>query len=669
MNDTIHEQALLYAARGWPVHPLSGKKPILTGWPSLATTDPNIIHSWWIRYPRANVGIATGRRANLMVLDVDPRHGGDESLQDLEWKYGLLPKTVEVKTGSGGRHLYFQYPGTDILNSEGVLALGLDIKTEGGQVVAPPSVHPDTKQAYSWEVSHHPDDVPVATAPPWLLDQIRKAQNKKPDVEQEDGETIPDGQRNTRLTSLGGSMRRKGATEAEIYAALTAFNASRCLPPLPDDEVRRIAQSLGRYPTADDGWVKEMADAIQGDTHFAKDSGGMLYAFENGVYRPTGETVVGRRVKEIAIATKTTKQWSTRRASEVAAWIAVDAPTLWERPPITILNVRNGLLDLATGKLNPHNPLHLSPIQLPMNYDPDAKCPRWDAFLKEVFPEDCSDLAYEIVGASMAADASIQQAILLVGEGANGKSAFLSALIAFLGAVHVANISLQQLERDKFATARLVGKLANVCADLPSADLMGTSVFKAVTGGDPISAERKFKTAFEFRPFCRLIFSANHYPQSRDSSAAFFRRWIVIPFGRTFAPNERRSRKELDTELADPCELSGVLNRAVVALRNVQARGGFTQSASMKTAAAEFVELTDPISAWLDRSTQADPDGAVSKKDLAIAYNAAAHEEGRPPISAKTFYAGVRRLRPTLTETKRDGEPVFNGLRLQPEVF
>ena len=107
--------------------------------------------------------------------------------------------------------------------------------------------------------------------------------------------------------------------------------------------------------------------------------------------------------------------------------------------------------------------------------------------------------------------------------------------------------------------------------------------------------ERKFQGSFEFLPFCRLVFSGNHYPQSKDGSAAFFRRWVVIPFERTFAPNEQIPRAVLDAQLADPSELSGVLNRALEALREMQKRGGFTQSETTKGASMEFVSMTHPV--------------------------------------------------------------------------
>jgi hypothetical protein len=149
--------ALDYAARGWCVLPLHdvtrgacscvdgtacktpGKHPRLANWTKIATTDAGTIAGWWRGWPSANVGILTGRRSDLVVLDVDPRHGGNESLAALVAEHEGLPETVAVETGGGGRHFYFRCPpGTERVRSV-TLAGGLELKADGTFVVAPPS--------------------------------------------------------------------------------------------------------------------------------------------------------------------------------------------------------------------------------------------------------------------------------------------------------------------------------------------------------------------------------------------------------------------------------------------------------------------------------------------------------------------------------------------------
>ena len=149
-----------------------------------------------------------------------------------------------------------------------------------------------------------------------------------------------------------------------------------------------------------------------------------------------------------------------------------------------IINVKNGLLNVETGQLEPHTPNHLSPIQIPVHYDPKATCPETEKFVVRVFPPGAVDLAWDIYGHLMVPDTSMQKSFLLSGDGGNGKSTWLAALTAFLGRENISTISLQDLADTRFHGAELVGKLANICADLSGKQLAETGVFKKITGGD-----------------------------------------------------------------------------------------------------------------------------------------------------------------------------------------
>ncbi len=177
--------ALSYAARGWavlPVHtPLAqgcsceqdcgssaGKHPRTRHGLKEASRNPDRIWRWWRRWPDANVGIRTGRESGLVVLDVDVRHDGEASLETLEATYDRLPQTLTAHSGGGGRHLYFQHPGGYIPNSAQLGGLsGLDVRADGGYIVAPPSLH-QSGQHYHWEEPIHP----LAALPGWLCEML-----------------------------------------------------------------------------------------------------------------------------------------------------------------------------------------------------------------------------------------------------------------------------------------------------------------------------------------------------------------------------------------------------------------------------------------------------------------------------------------------------------------
>lgn len=137
-----------------------------------ATKHCGRIRHWWTQTPDANVAIRTGACSGIFAIDVDPRHGGDKTLAALEAKHGALPETVTARTGGGGRHLLFKHPGWRVKNNNsGKVGHGIDVKGDGGYIVAPPSIH-ETGVEYQWERA--PADVPVAEAPPWLLNLVAR---------------------------------------------------------------------------------------------------------------------------------------------------------------------------------------------------------------------------------------------------------------------------------------------------------------------------------------------------------------------------------------------------------------------------------------------------------------------------------------------------------------
>lgn len=230
--------ALAYATkRNWRVFPLNGKRPHSgTHGHRDATTDPVQIRRWWSRWPNANVGIACSSTRGPIVIDIDGRSGAR-----LIGKLGL-PETREASSRLGRRHLYFAPMADGTAIKRTIRPMGssyaFDILGDGGYVVAPPSVHPDTGSPYKWVRK-----VPLAPFPPEALQLLHAPKNPgqvaslMPDV-------IREGERDSVLTSLAGSMRRRGASKGAILAALHVENTNRVQPPLAEDQIEKIAHSI-----------------------------------------------------------------------------------------------------------------------------------------------------------------------------------------------------------------------------------------------------------------------------------------------------------------------------------------------------------------------------------------------------------------------------------------
>jgi hypothetical protein len=179
----------------------------------------------------------------FVVVDVDPRHGGDKSLAELEAKHGPLPKTRRARSGGGGEHRYFRLPSSVTIKNDnrGGLGDGLDIKTKGGYVLAPPSLH-ESGNRYEWV-----DDIPAVEAPACLLAPLQKAGGKAKSTAQWHetlSGTIRNGTRDCTITSIAGKLLHFGMDIVLINDLLGCVNIARCKPPLPDADIKRILQSV-----------------------------------------------------------------------------------------------------------------------------------------------------------------------------------------------------------------------------------------------------------------------------------------------------------------------------------------------------------------------------------------------------------------------------------------
>jgi hypothetical protein len=248
MNNNGHAPSLLCAAlrfaeMGYPVFPChpGTKQPATEHGHLDATTDPEQIKAWWSANPAFNIGI---NAEGLLIVDLDP--GCDRSWIERDWN-----EAPSSSTPRHGCHYYFRRPsGKPWRCSASRLAPNVDVRTDGGYVLAPPSVVNGVK--YSWfpgfELGCRSEDLP--DVPPWLaaeLDRISTSSTSRTSAETDDFADIEEGHRDTRLASMAGSMRRAGFDREQILAALSSVSEDRCKPPLAQRDVEKIARSICRY--------------------------------------------------------------------------------------------------------------------------------------------------------------------------------------------------------------------------------------------------------------------------------------------------------------------------------------------------------------------------------------------------------------------------------------
>lgn len=276
----LMDAALGYVARGWSVIPIhhvredlscscpdpnctdqAGKHPRVT-WDAYKTTaaTESQVRKWWQTWPRANIGIVTGKVSGIIAIDVDPRHGGDDSLKDL----GTLPNTLISLTGGGGEHLIYRHPGRIVQNGAGRnsgLPPGIDVRGDGGYIIAPPSMH-RLGGRYSWDVGGLDEPAPI----PPVIDNLlvnRKIGDVAPssrhfDLQEIFERGIAAGERNDTLTRVAGHYAAPGNPYDLVLMSVRGVNATYCRPSLEDSEVVKIVDSI----FAREEEKRRVADAI-----------------------------------------------------------------------------------------------------------------------------------------------------------------------------------------------------------------------------------------------------------------------------------------------------------------------------------------------------------------------------------------------------------------------
>lgn len=349
----------------------------------------------------------------------------------------------------------------------------------------------------------------------------------------------------------------------------------------------------------------KLADAVLAQGPVLVDDAGQFWIYRGGVWRPDAR---GREVKRRAV-----KLLGERyRPAHLRALLEVMAGTCEEfavEPVSDLINMRSGLLRWA-GDPDPvlleHHDACLSSVQLPVEWNPAATCPDFDAFMEAAIPEDDRDRAWQVLGYLMMSGNPLQRLFLLTGGGGNGKGVFLNVVRALVGDDNFSAIPLRRFSETQFASAELHGKLANVCGDIDARFIEDTGRIKELAGDDKIDAERKGKDPFKFLFWGKAIFSANAIPGASDSSKGWLRRWEVINF--PYTPT--KPDPSLSARCVTPESLAGIAVKAIDALRMLMERQEFSRGASAHTAHEEFAEKANRVIRWVN-----DPDSVAVRDD------------------------------------------------------
>lgn len=378
---------------------------------------------------------------------------------------------------------------------------------------------------------------------------------------------------------------------------------------------------------------------------------GDIYEYREGVY-VRDENIITKRV-----AAAMGSKFSMTVLGQVNAHLlnielpAVGLPDL-ARGYLDYIVLENGIYWWKEDRLREHNDLLGAMTKLPIVHDPILKPHSFLEWLTQVLGDDpeIHRHMWEVIGYLLMTGNPLQKIFLLYGEGGNGKGTMLRVIRALLGRANYSSISMHQLVDDRFATSGLFGKTANISGDLSSRFLSDPQILKEITGGDSISASRKFGHSFEFVPYAVPIFASNEFFRTSDNSIGWRRRWEVIDFVKKV-----EGERALDEQLLFD-DAAGIFNYAMEGLRRVMERGKFAPPQAAQEATTRLHDAADPLMLWIDEddavrqgAEQSSPSADVYKR-----YAGWCRRNGYSPLASGPF--GMRLKQMGITKDRpRDG--------------
>ena len=645
-------QARWFADRGCSVIPIDhpadaaaqadpsnvGKTPTVA-WKAFQSARPSDEHlsAWFGNGRQRNIGVITGAVSNLVVVDCD-------SAEAVTWADAHLARTTWRVRTSKGEHRGYRHPGVPVGNKvridTGDPAIKIDVRGDGGYVVAPGSEHASGAR-YEW-IGEPPsiDALPVFD-PEWLASKSPSGTVPIATLPM----AVSEGSRNDTLFTEGCRLRRLGWSETEITASLSAVNVERCKPPLDVAEVETIARSCVRYdpaadlfPLSEAGDAECFADLHQTDVRFDHHRGRWLITDKtSGIWVPdpverlTQLAVEAMRLRQQqanamtdADEKKKTWLWAFRGESQSrinsALKLARSVPPLnddglnWDKDPF-LLGTQNGVVDLRTGTFRKAVAADRVTMRVRADYDPAATCPLWLETLENIFAPSSDTGVHDFVekrnesrrvvgfmqralGYSITGDCREECCFFTWGEGGNGKGTVMNTLGWLLGD-YTDDMPYSTLERsDKGGgipndVAKLADKRFITCGEVNEFNI-NESRLKALTGRDPITARFLHKEFFTFIPVCKIWIATNRKPKIVGQDDGIWRRIHLIPFTQKF---EGRENKQLKDQLR--IELPGILNWVIEGTR-LWLRDGLQPPETVQAATAAYRQESNPVTPFIE---------------------------------------------------------------------
>jgi P4 family phage/plasmid primase-like protien len=402
-----------------------------------------------------------------------------------------------------------------------------------------------------------------------------------------------------------------------------------------------------------------LAKDIMEDYHFVADQEtNELYVYNEmeGIYCNNTEQIIKRE-----IAKRLDENFKARYYTEINEFITATSPLIkMNTAKPEILAVKNGLLNVVTRELTAYSPgIYITDKLWEVIYNKDIQSQVWKEFIEKVIPNATQRRqVQQLIGHTLYRKILTEICLICLGSGGNGKSIFLTIIKQFLGGPkNISSHTIQKLCYDKFSLAEIKDKRANICADLPQKELLGTGIFKALVSGDSVEIYTKYiQKTVSIDPTCKYLFSANNTPPvaNEEDCYAWYRRFIFADFNVTFTKENSTPRQELLAKLSTPEVFSEILNWAVDGLQELLKNGDVTERPRVEEIRLQYIRRSDTALAYFnDKVTITDnAENYVFTDEWFRDYVTYCHNKKIKPKTQGAFIGTIKQHLPGAEKTK-----------------
>lgn len=405
-----------------------------------------------------------------------------------------------------------------------------------------------------------------------------------------------------------------------------------------------------------------------------------MWIYRDGIYTPQGKSEV-KQIMRRAMSNFYSSYWYNQVIAKLEPDTFIDIDKLFKQQSIEEVPVLNGILNLKTRELSEFNPNKIFFNKLPVTYQPSASCPQIDKFLSEVLAnEEDKKVFYEYGGFSLWNEYKFEKALMLVGDGRNGKDKSLELIKRLIGIENCCSVPLTSLVPDSFIISEFFGRKINIAGEISNTDLKDTTTFKALTGRSLMSAPRKFLKPITFQNSAKFIFACNELPMVYDNSKGFWDRWVLLEYPYTFVTKEEIDKhsnncllklrdESIIEKITTAEEMSGLLNKFLDGLDRLMSNRTFSSTKGSEEIKNLWIRKSNSFMAFCIDKIESEYDKYITKKELRKRYSEFCKEHKITPKSDYVIKRTLEELYGSIEGRKRldgdfsEAERVWEGIK------